>query len=129
MLYRERSGSLEFGVFFRFECNHEEISVMRLIKLTKQNILIRDLDRCRKICIGRGYVYLLLSIILSTVLGCIILMMGPIVGGIVAFGIIVGCIFRGLYLLSDIHKRISNLSPEEDKVQKAYKEYLQEKSK
>ncbi len=72
--------------------------------------------------------YLLLSIILSAVLGYILLMMGPLVGGIVAFGIVVGCIFRGLYLLSDIHKRISDLSPKEDKVQKAYKEYFQEKS-
>lgn len=71
--------------------------------------------------------YLILSIILSAVLGYILLMMGPLVGGIVAFGIIVGCIFRGLYLLNDIHKRISNISPKEDKVQKAYKEYLEEK--
>lgn len=67
--------------------------------------------------------YLFLSIILSAVLGYILLMMGPLVGGIAAFGIVVGCIFRGLYLLTDIHKRVSNVSPKEDKVQKAYKEY------
>ena len=73
--------------------------------------------------------YLLLSIILSAVLGFILLMMGPLVGGIVAFGVVIGCIFRGLYLLSDIHKRISNILPKEDKVQKAYREYLEEKSK
>ncbi|MFD2043684.1 hypothetical protein ACFSTA_04755 [Ornithinibacillus salinisoli] len=73
--------------------------------------------------------YLLLSIILSVILGVILLMMGPYVGGIVAFGVVVGCIFRGLYLLNDIHKRISNISPKEDKVQKAFKEYLVEKSK
>ncbi|MEH7238092.1 hypothetical protein [Bacillus sp. JJ1562] len=70
--------------------------------------------------------FLLLSIILSAILGYILLMMGPLVGGIVAFGIVVGCIFRGLYLLNDIHKRISNISPKIDKVQKAYKEYLEE---
>lgn len=34
--------------------------------------------------------YLLLSIILSAVIGYILLMMGPLVGGIVAFGIVVG---------------------------------------
>ncbi|MFE8699816.1 hypothetical protein ACFYKX_04180 [Cytobacillus sp. FJAT-54145] len=71
--------------------------------------------------------YLLLSIILSAVLGYILLMMGPLVGGIVAFGIVVGCIFRGLYLLNDIHKRILNISPKGDKVQQVYKKYLEEK--
>ncbi|MCM3587752.1 hypothetical protein M3182_18635 [Mesobacillus maritimus] len=70
--------------------------------------------------------YLLLSIILGAILGCILLMMGPLVGGIIAFGIVVGCIFRGLFLLNDIHKKISNKLLKEDKVQKAYKEYLQE---
>ncbi|MFT4416613.1 hypothetical protein ACLM5H_22370 [Fredinandcohnia humi] len=69
--------------------------------------------------------YLLLSIILSAILGYILLMMGPLVGGIVAFGIVLGCIFRGLYLLNDIHKRISNISPKIDKVQNAYKEEKQ----
>lgn len=71
--------------------------------------------------------YLLLSIFLSAVLGLILLMMDPIVGGIIAFGIIVGCLFRGLYLLNNIHKSISASSPKEDKVQKAYKEYLEGK--
>ncbi|MFC2949383.1 hypothetical protein [Virgibacillus sediminis] len=71
--------------------------------------------------------YLLLSIILSGVLGYLFLMMGPLVGGIAAFGVVVGCMFRGLYLLNDIHKRISNVTPEEDKAELAYKEYLEEK--
>ncbi|WP_156291866.1 hypothetical protein [Oceanobacillus salinisoli] len=71
---------------------------------------------------------LLLTIILSAALGYILFMMGPLIGGIVAFGIVVGCIFRGLYLLNDIHKRISNISPKENKVQKEYKEYLEEKN-
>ncbi len=56
-------------------------------------------------------------------------MMGPIVGGIAAFGIVVGCIFRGLYLLTDIHKRVSNVLLKEDKAQKAYKDYLEEEGK
>ncbi|WP_138417509.1 hypothetical protein [Aquibacillus sediminis] len=67
--------------------------------------------------------YLLLSIILSAILGYILMMMGPLVGGIVAFGIVVGCIFRGLYLLNGIYNRISNISPKEER------EYLEEKSK
>lgn len=53
-------------------------------------------------------------------------MMGPIVGGVIAFGIVVGCIFRGLYLLNEIHKRISNISPRDVKIQKEYKENLEE---
>jgi O-antigen/teichoic acid export membrane protein len=69
--------------------------------------------------------YLLLSIILSGILGYILLMMGPLVGGIVAFAIVVGCIFRGLYLLHDIHKRM--LAPKKDKVQEVKDDYLKEK--
>ncbi|TMU85217.1 hypothetical protein FGG79_15185 [Bacillus sp. BHET2] len=72
--------------------------------------------------------YLLISIILSSILGFLLWMTGPL-GGIVAFGIVVGCIFRGLYLLNDIHTRISSISPKEDKAQKAYREYLEEKRK
>ncbi|WP_163103528.1 hypothetical protein [Peribacillus alkalitolerans] len=89
--------------------------------------------------------YLLLSIILCSFLGYILLLMGPLVGGIVAFGIIVGCIFRGLFLLNEINKKISinltnpkedisNLSSETYKVPehfnspRAYKKYLEEKN-
>lgn len=67
--------------------------------------------------------FLLFSIIFSAILGFILLMMGPVVGGIVAFGIVVGCMFRGLYLLNDIHKRMES---KEDHVEKAYREYLEE---
>lgn len=77
-------------------------------------------------------------------------MMGPLVGGLLAFGVIVGCLFRGLYLLNDIHKIISNnlskpneairdknltISPENDHLHehlhsvRAYKKYLDEKNK
>lgn len=73
--------------------------------------------------------YLLISIILSSVLGLVLMMMGPLVGGIVAFGIVVGCIFRGLYLINDIHKRISKIYPKEDKSQKALREYLEGRDK
>ncbi|KAA0563493.1 hypothetical protein F0342_11770 [Bacillus sp. CH30_1T] len=59
--------------------------------------------------------YLFLSIILSTVLGLILWTMGPVFGGLVAFGIVVGSIFRGLYLLNEIHKGILGSLSEEKK--------------
>lgn len=73
--------------------------------------------------------YLLLSIVLSAILGYVLLMMGPLVGGFIAFGIVVGCLFRGLYLLNDIHKRMLTIAPKNDKVQEAYDQYLKEKDK
>ncbi len=38
--------------------------------------------------------YLLLSIVLSSILGFILLMLGPLIGRIIAFGIVAGFIFR-----------------------------------
>lgn len=77
--------------------------------------------------------YLLISIVLSTILGCVLMVLGPIGGGVVAFGIIVGCLFRGLYLLNKIFQKISVFSSEEpfqDHLEsaRAYKKYLKEKS-
>ncbi|MFJ7735085.1 hypothetical protein ACIQ2D_01985 [Lysinibacillus sp. NPDC097287] len=71
--------------------------------------------------------YLLLSIFLSMVLAVILLMMGPLIGGVITFGIIAGCIFRGLYLLNDIHKKVVPLSTKKDKVKEAYEDYLKER--
>ncbi|WP_456278954.1 hypothetical protein [Bacillus sp. AK128] len=71
--------------------------------------------------------YLLLSIILAGILGFVLLMMGPLVGGLIAFAIVGGCLFRGLYLLQDIHKRLEVIAPKRDKVQKAIDHYLMEK--
>ncbi|MBM6617861.1 hypothetical protein [Bacillus suaedaesalsae] len=71
--------------------------------------------------------YLFLSIILATVLAYILWIVDPFVAGIVGFGIVVGCIFRGLYLLNDLHKRISKFVPKEDKAQEVYNKYLEEK--
>lgn len=73
--------------------------------------------------------YLLLSMLLSAILGFILLMMGPYVAGIIAFGIVVGCLFRGLYLLNDMHKRILTISPKKDKVQEAFDNHLKERDK
>lgn len=73
--------------------------------------------------------YLFLSIVLSAILGLVLFMMGPFFGGIIAFGIVVGCIFRGLYLLNDIQKRIATISPRKEKVQEAYEFYLTERGR
>ncbi|MBE4909731.1 hypothetical protein IMZ08_16990 [Bacillus luteolus] len=72
--------------------------------------------------------YLLLSMVLSALLGFVLFMMGPLVGGIIAFGIVVGCIFRGLYLLTEIHKKLSTISPSKTRVDKAYEDYLEKRN-
>lgn len=63
-----------------------------------------------------GFHVFILSIILATLLGYILLMMGPLVGGLISFGIVVGCLFRGIYLLSDIHNMLETLIPKPDRV-------------
>jgi hypothetical protein len=61
---------------------------------------------------------LFLSIVLSGILGlCLLMISTPQIAGVIAFGIIVGSIFRGLYLLQDIQKKISSVLPNRDKVQ------------
>ena len=71
--------------------------------------------------------YLILSIILSCVLGFLLLMLHPIFGGILAFGIVTGSLFRGLYLLNEIHKHLVKDETKRDKVQAAYENYLKER--
>ncbi|SMF76150.1 hypothetical protein SAMN06296056_1214 [Priestia filamentosa] len=73
--------------------------------------------------------YLLLLIVLSTIVGYLLFLFGPLIGGIIAFGIIVGCLLRGLYLLEDIRGRMSKTSPKLNKVETAYNNYLKEKNK
>ncbi|MDR7240487.1 hypothetical protein V7152_15070 [Neobacillus drentensis] len=59
--------------------------------------------------------YLFLSIVLSGILGFFLLMIGPPqIAGVIAFGIIVGSIFRGLYLLNNINKLILKVSSNYD---------------
>ncbi|MEH7515912.1 hypothetical protein V7146_24615 [Gottfriedia acidiceleris] len=72
---------------------------------------------------------LLISIILATVLGIFLSMIGE-VGIIIGFGILAGILFRGVYLLNDLSKRLSKVAPalpKSDKVKKAYEDYLREK--
>ncbi|WP_129688890.1 hypothetical protein [Gottfriedia acidiceleris] len=66
---------------------------------------------------------LLLSIVLATILGIFLSMIGE-VGIIIGFGILAGTLFRALYLLNDLSKR---LVPKSDKVKEAYENYLREK--
>ncbi|MDT3763558.1 hypothetical protein [Priestia filamentosa] len=73
--------------------------------------------------------YLLLCIILSTIVGYLLFLLGPLLGGIIAFGIIVGCLLRALYLLKDISQSISKTSPKPNKVETAYNNYIKEKDK
>ena len=70
--------------------------------------------------------YLILSIVLAIILSYILFIIGP-VGYIIAFGIVLGCLFRGLYLLNDISKRFSNVAPKPDRVKEVYEAYLKEK--
>lgn len=69
--------------------------------------------------------YWFLSIVLSAIGGLVLFMLGPLVGGIIAFGIVVGCLFRGLYLLNEIHKKVVIISPKKDQVQLAYDQYIE----
>lgn len=73
--------------------------------------------------------YLLLSIVLSTILGLVLFWFDSFIVRIIAFGIITGCLFRGIYLLNDIHRRISAITPNKDKVQEVYQKYLKEHNK
>ena len=87
--------------------------------------------------------YLFSSILLSRVLGYFLFVMGPIVGGVVAFGVIAGSLFRGVYLLNDIRKRLAvhssdskgvqeqmvEVLPEHLKSPGAYKKYLEGKER
>jgi large-conductance mechanosensitive channel len=72
---------------------------------------------------------LVLSIVFSIILAFVLFWFDPFIANIMAFGIIGGCIFRGLYLLNDIHRRISSITPNQNKVQEAYQKYLKEQDK
>lgn len=74
-----------------------------------------------------GIFYLILAIFLSCILGFLLLMLHPLFGGILAFGIITGSLFRGLYLLNEIHKHLLKDEVKRDKVQAAYESYLKER--
>ncbi|MFS0863056.1 hypothetical protein [Fredinandcohnia sp. 179-A 10B2 NHS] len=71
--------------------------------------------------------FLLLAIVLATIVGYLLLMLGPWFGGVLAFGIVVGCLIKGLYLLQDISKRLEKIAPRDDRVKVAYDEYIEQR--
>lgn len=68
---------------------------------------------------------LVLVILLSTVIGYLLLFFGPFVGGLLAFGIILGILIRGLMLLNEIHKIMLGKKPKKS----ALDEYLEERDR
>lgn len=65
------------------------------------------------------------AILLSTILGFLLLLFGPFVGGLLAFGIVLGVLIRGLMLLNEIHKIMAGKKPKKS----ALDEYLEERNR
>ncbi|QHJ69877.1 hypothetical protein [Planococcus halotolerans] len=65
------------------------------------------------------------AILLSMILGYLLLFFGAFVGGLLAFGIVLGVLIRGLMLLDDIHKIITGKKPKKS----ALDEYLEERNR
>lgn len=65
------------------------------------------------------------AILLSTILGFLLLLFGPFAGGLLAFGIVLGVLIRGLMLLNEIHKIITGKKPKKS----ALDEYLEERNR
>ncbi|MEO4052876.1 hypothetical protein [Solibacillus sp. CAU 1738] len=66
-------------------------------------------------------------IFFSGIIGFLLLMLtGPLIGGIIISSILIGCIIRGLYLLTKIYQAIV---PREDRVNNALDHYLAEREK
>jgi len=55
--------------------------------------------------------YLFLLIVLFTILGYALLWLPPAIGGVIAFGIFMGLLSRGLYYLYNMNKRIAKAFP------------------
>ncbi|MGM7684647.1 hypothetical protein ACSVDA_21295 [Cytobacillus sp. Hm23] len=61
--------------------------------------------------------YLVFIIILTTILSYLfIFFTGTIFSAIIAFGIIIGCLFRGIYLLNEISENLYKLSAKTDRL-------------
>ena len=69
---------------------------------------------------------LFLSILFSTLLIFLLCMLDPIIAAIVFAGFVLGCLFRGLYLVKEIHAQIVG-DKEKDKVQAAVNRHLKER--
>ncbi len=69
---------------------------------------------------------LFLSILFSTLLCVVLTFIHPIIAAFTFAGIVLGCLFRGLYLLYEIHEQIV---PKKDKVQAAVNRHLEERER
>ncbi|MCM3240468.1 hypothetical protein M3589_22615 [Heyndrickxia oleronia] len=69
------------------------------------------------------------SILVAFALGIILVMIPPVYGAIIAFGIIGGCLFRGIVLLEKLNKKLNVLVPDKNKVAEVYESYLNDKKK
>jgi hypothetical protein len=71
--------------------------------------------------------YLAVFIVLASMLGFVLISMGPLIGGILAFGLVFGSILYGLYHIHKFNKKMNVLVPDKEKHVEAYERYLQEK--
>lgn len=73
--------------------------------------------------------YLLISIVLSTIIYFIIFtLVDSVVIVIISLGVFVGCLIRAIFLLTDIKNRISKIVPKTDSIQGAIDSYVEEKN-
>jgi len=72
--------------------------------------------------------YLAICIFIAIILGYLFLITGPLVGGLLTFGLVVGLLFRAVYLLNQINQKLTDIDPMKTKVQKVYEEYTKERN-
>ncbi|MGM7700649.1 hypothetical protein ACSVDE_02925 [Pseudalkalibacillus sp. Hm43] len=72
--------------------------------------------------------YLPIFIVLASILGFVLMSMGPLIGGILAFGLVFGSILYGLYQILKLKKKMDVLVPDKEKHVEAYEHYLQEQA-
>ena len=73
--------------------------------------------------------YLILSILLAAILGWLLFAFGPFVAGILAFGIVAGSLFRVLFLLDEIRKRLSGITVKPGSPEEVLEEYIRERDR
>ncbi|WP_243387474.1 hypothetical protein [Bacillus kexueae] len=72
--------------------------------------------------------YLAICIFIAIILGYLFLITGPLVGGLLTFGLVVGLLFRVVYLLNQINQKLTDIDHMKTKVQKVYEEYMKERN-
>ncbi|MDX8362454.1 MULTISPECIES: hypothetical protein [Bacillaceae] len=60
---------------------------------------------------------LVFTVIITTILSYLLIVFtGPVFAAIIAFGIILGCLFRGIYLLNEISENLYKISAKADRL-------------